>query len=108
MLILLEEDDLYKKGDEMLTLSGWHTIPDQWWKNGYKFSHKDDNTFSRHKILVRRKVSGTIVTTESLKYLSLFQCEHGHKVDCHKATPPRGGVCNSCWASGWAKDMLKK
>jgi hypothetical protein len=58
MYILLQEGDAFKVGDEMLSpMTGeWSPVPDQWVKNGFKFSHNDDNTFSRHKIQVRRKI----------------------------------------------------
>jgi len=37
---------------------------------------------------------------EGLKYLTTFQCDHPNA--CGK-----GAVCNSCWARGWAEDILK-
>ena len=55
---LLEEGDEFQKGDEMFSsiTYEWSPIPEQWLSKGFKFSHEQENTFSRHKIQVRRKL----------------------------------------------------
>ena len=39
-----------------------------------------------------------------LRYLATFRCQHGEP-DCDHAD--RGGVCNSCWARGWAERHIR-
>lgn len=55
MFRLLEEGENYQKGDEYFDGMGvWHEVPEDWLK--LKFSHKQDNTMSRMKLPVRRKI----------------------------------------------------
>lgn len=54
MYILVNEGDCFQEGDEYY-LGDWHSINPKW--IGQVVSYKEDNSFSRHSVPVRRKTS---------------------------------------------------
>jgi len=47
------------------------------------------------------------VNRRDLEMMASFACQHG-EATCDKHDIERGGCCNACWASRWAKRMLKR
>jgi len=52
---LLKEGELFEKGDEFFSFNTWRRIPKNW--IGSELYYKENNTLSRNKIQIRRKIN---------------------------------------------------
>lgn len=78
---LLDEGEIYKKGDEYFNGMGvWHLVPDTWFK--FKHSHEGDNTMSRMKLPVRREFSLLGVLEEYLVQFKKESPDSDYDNDC--------------------------
>jgi len=66
---------------------------------------------STRRLIEKRKQKGKVsVWVQDLEIIAGMTCEHvirGEK-PCDEADLERGGCCNACWASRWAKQQIER